>query len=77
MVWQTSNAVAVPVVGMGGIASGTDAVEFLLAGATAIAVGTANFIDPTTTMRVADGIAEYCREQGVARVQEIIGALQS
>ncbi len=75
MVWQVSKAVSVPVVGMGGIASGTDAVEFLLAGATAVAVGTANFVDPTATMRVLDGIAEYCREQGVARVEELVGAL--
>ena len=76
MVWQVSQAVSVPIVGMGGISSGTDAVEFLLAGATAIAVGTANFIDPTATIRVVDGIAEYCHEQGVSRVEELIGALQ-
>jgi dihydroorotate dehydrogenase (NAD+) catalytic subunit len=62
---------------MGGIVSGTDAVEFLLAGATAVAVGTANFVDPTATVRVVDGISEYCREQRVARVAELVGALES
>jgi len=75
MVWQVSRAVSIPVVGMGGIANGTDAVEFLLAGASAVAVGTANFVDPTATIRVIDGIAEYCRAQGVARVQELVGAV--
>lgn len=77
MVWQVSQAVSVPVVGMGGIMDGEDAVEFLLAGATAVAVGTANFIDPTAAARVVDGIVGYCREHGVARVSELIGAMES
>lgn len=77
MVWQVAGAVAVPIVGMGGITDGTDAVEFLLAGATAVAVGTANFVDPTSTIRVTDGIAEYCRRHGVARVADLIGALEA
>ena len=67
----------VPVIGMGGIMDGEDAVEFLLAGATAVAVGTANFVDPTATMRVLDGLAEYCRRHGVGRViGDLVGALE-
>lgn len=76
MVWQCAKAVNVPILGMGGIASGTDAVEFMLAGATAIAVGTANFVNPEATIDVVDGIAAYCEEQGVSDVNELIGALE-
>lgn len=76
MVWQAAQAVNIPIIGMGGIATGTDAVEFLLAGASAVAVGTANFIDPTATMRVADGITEYCHRHGVTRVSDLVGALE-
>ncbi|MDO8964836.1 MAG: dihydroorotate dehydrogenase [Coriobacteriia bacterium] len=76
MVWQVSRAVDVPVIGMGGIMTAEDAVEFMLAGATAVAVGTANFVDPTATMRVVDGITEYCVRHGVARVRDLIGALE-
>jgi dihydroorotate dehydrogenase (NAD+) catalytic subunit len=76
MVWQVANAVSVPVIGMGGIMNGQDAVEFLLAGATAVAVGTANFVDPTATMRVLGGIAEYCVRHGVERVRDLVGALE-
>ena len=54
--------------------TGDDAVEFLLAGATAVAVGTANFVDPTATMRVVDGLREYCQRHGVARVADLVGA---
>ena len=77
MVWQVAGAVRVPVIGMGGIMHAEDAVEFLLAGATAVAVGTANFVDPTATMRVLDGILEYCREHDVGRVSDLVGALES
>lgn len=77
MVWEVSRAVRIPVIGVGGIMTGEDAVEFLLAGATAIQVGTANFVDPTATMRVLDGIAEYCVEQGVREVRELTGALRA
>ena len=77
MVWQVSRATTVPIVGMGGIMDGIDAVEFMLAGASAIAVGTANFVDPTATIRVLDGITEYCHRHGVRRVSELIGALES
>ena len=76
MVWEVSSAVGIPVVGMGGIASAEDAVEFLLAGATAVAVGTANFVDPTATMRVIDGLAEYCRHHRIGSVRELTGALE-
>ena len=76
MVWECHRAVRVPILGMGGITNGTDAVEFMLAGATAVAVGTANFMDPTTTMQVIDGIEDYCDRHGVRDVNELIGALQ-
>ncbi len=77
MVWQVANAVAVPVVGMGGITTPEDAAEFLLAGAAAVSVGTANFVDPTTTMRVVDGLEGLCRERGIAAVRELVGALKT
>lgn len=76
MVWQVAQAVDIPIIGMGGIATATDAIEFLLAGATAVAVGTANFVDPTTTVRVVDGLAEYCHRHGVTRVSDLVGALE-
>jgi dihydroorotate dehydrogenase (NAD+) catalytic subunit len=76
MVWQVSSAVAIPVIGMGGICTADDAVEFLLAGATAVAVGTANFVDPSTTMRVVDGLTHFCNERGISRVDELVGALR-
>ena len=75
-VWQCHNAVKVPLLGMGGISNGIDAVEFILAGATAVAVGTANFVNPQATIYVIDGIAEYCERHGVKDVNELIGALQ-
>jgi dihydroorotate dehydrogenase (NAD+) catalytic subunit len=75
MVWQVANAVRVPIVGMGGVMDATDAVEFLLAGATAVAVGTANFVDPSATTRIVDGLGEYCHRHGVTRVGELTGAL--
>jgi dihydroorotate dehydrogenase (NAD+) catalytic subunit len=77
MVWQVARAVQVPIVGMGGIMDGTDAVEFLLAGASAVAVGTASFVDPTATIRVLDGIETYCQRQGITRVADLIGALET
>ena len=76
MVWQCSKAVSVPILGMGGVTSGTDAVEFMLAGATAVAVGTANFMNPQATVDVIDGIIDYCEEQGVNDVNDLIGALE-
>lgn len=76
MVWQCSKAVSVPILGMGGITTGTDAVEFILAGATAVAVGTANFMNPQATVDVIDGIIDYCEKQGVNDVNDLIGALE-
>ncbi|MBF1366383.1 MAG: dihydroorotate dehydrogenase [Porphyromonadaceae bacterium] len=76
MVWQTAQAVKVPVIGMGGIASATDAIEFLLAGASAVEVGTYNFVDPSVTTQIVDGIEDYMRRQGFTDIQDLIGALQ-
>jgi dihydroorotate dehydrogenase (NAD+) catalytic subunit len=76
MVWQVARAIAVPVIGVGGIMTGEDAVEFLLAGASAVQVGTANFVDPTSTMRVLDGLTEYCVRHDVERVSDLVGALE-
>ena len=76
MVWQVAQAVKVPVIGMGGIMNATDAIEFLLAGATAIQIGTANFIDPTVTMSVLDGIDEYLQRHNYNDVNDIIGKLE-
>lgn len=76
MVWQCSKAVSVPILGMGGVTTGTDAVEFMLAGATAVAVGTANFMNPQSTVDVIDGIIDYCEEQGVNDVNDLIGTLE-
>jgi len=75
MVWQTAKAVSIPVVGLGGICSATDAIEFLMAGATAIEIGTANFLDPAVTIKVRDGINEWLDRHGCKSVTEIIGAL--
>lgn len=76
MVWQTAQAVKVPVIGMGGIASATDAIEFLLAGASAVEVGTYNFVDPSVTTQIVDGIEDYMRRHGFTDIQDLIGALQ-
>lgn len=76
MVWQVAKAVNIPVVGLGGIMNWRDAVEFLLAGATAIEIGTANFIDPAVTVKVAQGIDDYLNRHGYSSVKEIIGALE-
>ncbi len=76
MVYQVARAVNVPVIGLGGIASATDAVEFLLAGASAVEIGTANFIDPAITVKVADGINEYLDRHGFASVGDIVGTVE-
>ena len=75
MVWQVAQAVKIPVIGLGGIMNWRDAVEFLLAGATAIQIGTANFIDPAITVKVAQGIDDYLNRHGFASVKDIIGGL--
>ncbi len=73
MVWQVAHAVSIPVIGMGGITTATDAVEFLLAGASAIEIGTANFLDPAVTLKVIQGIDAYLERHGFSSVKEIIG----
>lgn len=75
MVWQVAKAVKIPVIGLGGICNAADAIEFLMAGATAIQIGTANFLDPAVTVKVRDGINEWLDRHGCASVSEIIGAL--
>ena len=75
MVWQVARAVKIPVVGLGGISTPEDAIEFLMAGATAIEIGTANFIDPAITIKVRDGISDWLDRHGCRSVTEIIGAL--
>ncbi|MDR2721446.1 MAG: dihydroorotate dehydrogenase [Coriobacteriaceae bacterium] len=76
MVYETYQAVSIPLLGMGGIMNGEDAVEFMLAGATAVAVGTANFVNPRATIEVIEGIQNYCEIYGVKDVNELIGGLQ-
>ncbi len=75
MVWQVAKAVQIPVIGLGGIMNGRDAIEFMLAGATAIEVGTANFIDPTITIKIIDFMNEYCNRHGIKDINEIIGQI--
>lgn len=75
MVWQVANAVKIPVIGIGGISSARDAVEFLLAGATAVQVGTANFVDPLVTVKIIKGLEDYLERHGNSNINEIVGGL--
>ncbi|HOV83825.1 MAG TPA: dihydroorotate dehydrogenase [Paludibacteraceae bacterium] len=77
MVWETAHAVKIPIIGIGGIMNAADAIEFLLAGATAIEVGTANFIDPTVTIKIIEGIEQYLIQHGFDNIYEIIGAMEN
>ena len=77
MVWQVAKAVNIPVIGLGGISSAADAIEFLMAGATAIQIGTANFLDPTITIKVRDGINQWLDEHNISDVNDIIGSLNA
>ena len=77
MVWQVAKAVKIPVIGLGGIMNGRDAVEFILAGATAIEVGTANFVDPAVTVKIVDYIKDYCERHNVADINDLVGAINS
>ncbi len=77
MVWQVARAVKIPVIGLGGIMNWRDAVEFILAGATAVQIGTANFVDPTVSVKVIDGIADYLDRHGFKSVSDIVGALEA
>ncbi len=76
MVYQVSNAVSLPVIGMGGIATAEDALEFIMAGATAVSVGTANFYNPYATVEIAEGIEAFMEKQGVADIRELIGCVK-
>ena len=76
MVWQVSQAVTIPVIGLGGITCGRDAVEFLLAGATAVQIGTANFLDPQVTMKAIDYIEQYVQRHGFSSARDLIGAME-
>lgn len=75
MVWQVHKAVKIPVIGLGGIMSGRDAVEFILAGATAVEIGTANFINPKVTVEIVEFIDDYCRRHGVSDINQLIGII--
>ncbi len=75
MVWQVAKAVGIPVVGLGGISNAKDAIEFLMAGATAIEIGTANFLDPAVSIKVRDGIGDWLDAHGCQSVEEIIGVI--
>lgn len=77
MVWQVARAVKIPVIGLGGISNAQDAIEFFMAGATAIEIGTANFIDPTVTIKVKEGINDWLDRHGCSSIHEIIGAINS
>lgn len=77
MVWEAAHAVKIPIIGIGGIMNAADAIEFLLAGATAIEVGTANFIDPTVTIKIIEGIEQYLIQHGFDNIYEIIGAMEN
>jgi len=77
MVWQTYKAVKIPIIGLGGISNWQDAVEFMLAGATAIQIGTYNFIDPAISEKVVDGLNEYCDRHGFKSVSELTGAIHA
>lgn len=75
MVWQVAKAVSIPVIGLGGIASGRDAMEFILAGATAVQIGTCNFVDPAITMKIIDYIDDYCNRHNVDDIRQLIGII--
>ena len=77
MIWQCAKAVNIPIIGMGGIASANDAIEFMLAGATAVAIGAYNFVEPTALKDVADGIEAYLKQHNIKDVNELIGALEA
>lgn len=75
MVWQVAKAVKIPVIGLGGITCGRDALEFLMAGATAVEVGTANFLDPAISVKIVDEIEDYCKKNKISDIREIIGII--
>jgi dihydroorotate dehydrogenase (NAD+) catalytic subunit len=76
LVWEAAKAVKIPIIGMGGIQNAADAIEFMMAGATAVAVGTANFYEPQTTLQVIAGIHDFMQQRGIKDVREITGSVQ-
>ncbi|MCI9137598.1 MAG: dihydroorotate dehydrogenase, partial [Lachnospiraceae bacterium] len=76
MVYETAQAVKIPIIGMGGIATAEDALEMILAGATAVSVGTANFYNPTATLDIIEGIQDYMERYGVEDIKELIGGVR-
>jgi dihydroorotate dehydrogenase (NAD+) catalytic subunit len=76
MVWQVVKRVGIPVIGLGGIATARDALEFLIVGAKAVQIGTANFVNPRATLDIIDGIGQYLAEHGIGDINEIIGTLR-
>ncbi len=76
MVWQVFNAVKIPIIGLGGIASADDAIQFILAGARAVQIGTYNFVDPTISMKVIDGISDYLEKNNIDNIEELVGSLK-
>ena len=76
LVWEAAKAVKIPIIGMGGIQSAADAIEFMMAGATAVAVGTANFYEPQTALQVIAGLREFMERKGIQNVREIVGSVQ-
>jgi dihydroorotate dehydrogenase (NAD+) catalytic subunit len=77
LVWEAAQAVKIPIIGMGGIQNAADAIEFMMAGATAVAVGTANFYEPQTVLQVIDGIREFMQRKGIQSVRELVGSVQA
>jgi dihydroorotate dehydrogenase (NAD+) catalytic subunit len=77
LVWEAAKVVKIPIIGMGGIQNAADAIEFMMAGATAVAVGTANFYEPQTTLQVIAGIAEFMQRKGIQNVRELVGSVQA
>lgn len=75
MAWEVYNAVKIPIIGMGGIMTAEDAIEFIIAGASAVAVGTANFVDPRATIKIVEGIEEFFLEYGIKEIDELVGSL--
>jgi len=76
MTYQVAAAVRIPVIGLGGIMSGTDAIEYLIVGAKAVQVGTANFIDPSAAARIAEEMKAFCERRGIARIADLVGTLK-
>ena len=76
MVYQAAKAVSIPIIGMGGIATAEDAIEFMLAGASAVCVGAMNFVNPYTTIEVIEGIESYMKKYGVKEISDLIGAVE-